>query len=60
MVPHDSFLWYTTVKLPDGRRSIRPLKGGMPMTIMEMLAVIGYTATIFSVGYMLGRNSGNR
>ena len=26
----------------------------MPMTVLELLAVLGYTATIFSLGYMFG------
>ena len=28
----------------------------MPMYILELMAVLGYTATIFSIGYMLGCN----
>ena len=27
------------------------------MDILELMAVIGYTATIFSIGYMLGYNA---
>lgn len=27
------------------------------MSIMELLAVLGYTATIFSLGYMIGYNT---
>jgi len=29
----------------------------MPMTVLELLAVLGYTATIFAVGYTLGFNA---
>ena len=29
----------------------------MPMYILEIMAVLGYTATIFSIGYMLGCNA---
>lgn len=27
------------------------------MSILDLMAVLGYTATIFSVGYMLGFNA---
>ena len=27
------------------------------MTVLELLAVLGYTATIFAVGYTLGMNA---
>lgn len=27
------------------------------MTILDLLGVLGYTATIFSLGYMLGKDS---
>lgn len=27
------------------------------MTILDLLAVLGYTATIFALGYMLGYNA---
>ena len=27
------------------------------MSVLELIAVLGYTATIFSIGYMLGCNT---
>ena len=32
-------------------------EGADAMTILELLAVLGYTATIFAVGYTLGFNA---
>ncbi len=41
--------------IPDG--NLRKEGGLMSMTVLELLAVLGYTATIFAVGYTLGMNA---
>ena len=32
-------------------------EGADAMTILELMAVLGYTATIFTIGYMLGQSA---
>ena len=38
-------------------RGIRDKEGADAMSVLELMAVLVYTATIFSIGYMLGCNA---
>ncbi len=31
------------------------MKGVLPMSVLDMIAVIGFAVTVFSLGYMMGK-----
>ena len=46
-----------TLRLYRNRLAGIHIGGRDAMTILDLLGVLGYTATIFSLGYMLGKDA---